>query len=118
MSVLEERFAHQLEQKEIVFERELMLIPGRRFRFDFVFSDNWLIAEIEGGTWSGGRHTRGKGFEQDCIKYNLALELGWRVLRFTSSLVNNGTAADSVERILDADELQGSSDRSGDDCEV
>jgi len=118
VSRLEERFAAQLDEKMIVYERELMLIPGRRFRFDFVFPANWLVAEIEGGTWSGGRHTRGKGFQEDCIKYNLALELGWRVLRFTSSLVTNGTAADSVERILKADALQTSSDRAGGDFEV
>ncbi len=60
MSKLEEVFARQLEEKNIPFERELMLIPGRRFRFDFVFEYAKLVAEIEGGTWSGGRHTRGK----------------------------------------------------------
>ena len=118
MSALEEVFARQLEEKSIPFERELMLIPGRRFRFDFVFEYAKLVAEIEGGTWSGGRHTRGKGFEDDCIKYNLALEQGYRVLRFTSRLVKDGSGAESVERILHAEALQGSSDCSGDDFAV
>ena len=115
MSALEERFAAQLDEKKISYERELMLIPRRRFRFDFVFADHWLVAEIEGGTWSGGRHTTGKGFENDCIKYNLALELGWRVLRFTNRLVNDGSAAASVERLVKGNGAERSSGALGDD---
>ena len=80
----------QLEAVGVEYERELMLVPGRRFRFDFTFRSAGLVAEIEGGTWSGGRHTTGAGFRQDCVKYNLASLEGWTVMRFTSDMVSLG----------------------------
>ena len=100
MSKLEEKFAAQLDEAGIRYVREKMLIPGRRFRFDFLFPRHWLVAEIEGGTWSGGRHTTGVGFHKDCEKYNLALEHGYRVLRFTSTMVSNRSALDQVARVV------------------
>ena len=57
--------------------------------------------EIEGGTWSGGRHTRGAGYEADCIKYNIATLKGWRVLRFTSGMLGDPDAvAAQVAQLL------------------
>jgi very-short-patch-repair endonuclease len=96
----EERFAAQLDAAGIGYERELMLIPGRRFRFDFLITGTDLIVEVEGGTWSGGRHTRPAGFKKDCEKYNLALQHGYRVLRYTTDMVNKGDAATQVGEIL------------------
>lgn len=72
----------------------------RRWRFDLAWVDRKLAVEIEGGTWSHGRHVRGKGFQLDCIKYAEALCLGWRVLRVTTAMVNDGTALAYVERAL------------------
>ena len=100
MSKLEEKFAAQLDEAGIRFVREQMLIPGRRFRCDFLFPRHRWIAEIEGGTWSGGRHTTGAGFHKDCEKYNLALEHGYRVLRFTSTMVSNRSALEQVARVV------------------
>ena len=100
MSKGEERFAAQLDAAGISYERELMLIPGRRFRFDFLITGTDLIVEVEGGTWSGGRHTTGAGFKKDCEKYNLALQHGYRVLRYTTDMVNKGDAATQVGEIL------------------
>jgi len=62
-----------------------------------------LVAEVEGGTWRGGRHTSGAGFRKDCEKYNLALEHGWRVLRFTTDMVRKGLAIESVVRVINQD---------------
>ena len=56
----------------------------RRWRFDFAWLDQKVAVEIEGGTFTGGRHTRGLGHHQDCDKYNAAILDGWKVLRFTS----------------------------------
>ena len=70
----------------------------RDWRFDFAWPDRGLAVEVEGGTWSGGRHTRGGGFEGDCEKYNAAALLGWKVLRFTGGMVESGLAAATLER--------------------
>ena len=79
---------------------EFRFHPKRKWRFDLCWQSQKLAVEIEGGTWSHGRHTRGKGFRLDCEKYAEALCLGWRVLRVTTDMVNDGTALGYVERIL------------------
>lgn len=79
---------------------EFRFHPTRRWRFDLCWQNQKLAVEIEGGTWSHGRHVRGKGFQLDCIKYAEALCLGWRVLRVTTAMVNDGTALAYVERAL------------------
>jgi hypothetical protein len=53
----------------------------RRWRFDWAWPDQLIALEVEGGVWSGGRHTRGAGFAGDIEKYNRAALAGWRVLR-------------------------------------
>jgi very-short-patch-repair endonuclease len=57
--------------------------PERRWRFDYAWLDAKIALEVEGGIWTGGRHTSPKGFEADIEKYNAAACLGWRVLRTT-----------------------------------
>ncbi len=70
------------------------------WRFDFSWPGQQIAAEVEGGTWSGGRHTRGKGYENDCRKYNAAILHGWRVYRFTSDMVKSGEAVRVLQRAL------------------
>lgn len=82
-------------------EAEYRFAPGRRFRFDYAWPDYMAAVEIEGGTWSNGRHTRGAGYEADCIKYNIATLKGWRVLRFTSGMLGDPDAvAAQVAQLL------------------
>lgn len=57
--------------------------PTRKWRFDFAHPEKMIGIEIEGGVFSKGRHTRGMGYIKDCEKYNSAIILGWRVLRYT-----------------------------------
>ena len=73
------------------------------WRFDIAYPDQQIAVECEGGTWSGGRHTRGKGYESDCRKYNRATALGWRVYRFTSGMVESGEAIQTLQRVMFAD---------------
>jgi very-short-patch-repair endonuclease len=75
----------------------------RKFRFDMAWPAHRLAVEIDGGIWAGGRHTRGLGFEADCEKINLAIELGWKVLRYTPAMIESGLAAKQIARILGRD---------------
>lgn len=74
--------------------------PGRRWRADFAWPDEMLLVEVEGGTWSGGRHTTGAGFERDAEKYNQAVLDGWRVLRFTGGMIKRGEALNMIRKAL------------------
>lgn len=56
--------------------------PDRKWRADFAIPSAKILIEIDGGVWSGGRHTRGAGFLGDMEKLNAAACLGYRVLRF------------------------------------
>lgn len=80
------------------WDKEYKFHPTRKWRFDFAWPLEKFAVEIEGGVWSGGRHTRGKGFIEDCIKYNEAVMLGWRVIRVTTEMVENGEAMAYIER--------------------
>jgi very-short-patch-repair endonuclease len=74
--------------------------PVRMWRFDFCMPSPYLIAiEIDGGVW-GGRHTRGKGFIEDCYKLNAAAAMGYRVLRYTSEHLKNPFAVIAEIRAL------------------
>lgn len=64
-------------------EHHFAKAAGRAYRFDRAWPEQGVAVELEGGVYSGGRHVRGKGFEGDCEKYNLAEELGWKLFRFT-----------------------------------
>ena len=59
-----------------------------------------VAVEVEGGTWVGGRHTTGKGFESDCVKYNLAAIDGWLVIRVTAAMIADGRAIEFVQQAL------------------
>jgi very-short-patch-repair endonuclease len=93
----EETLALHLRAAKIPFDREVMFWPGRRWRADFVLPEHMIIVEVEGGVWSGGRHTRGSGFELDCVKYAHAAILGYRVMRFSTGQVASGAAFGLIE---------------------
>ena len=79
-----------LTEADVPFTREYKFHPERRWRFDFVLLPltRKIAIEIEGGIFNKGRHTRGKGFENDLIKYNQAVMDGWRVLRYSTGQVH------------------------------
>ena len=80
--------------------REHCFCPGRRFRFDWAWPDRGVALELEGGVWTRGRHVRPRGYERDCEKYSLAAILGWRVVRATPAMVEDGRALELIERAL------------------
>jgi hypothetical protein len=48
-----------------------------------------------------GRHVTGKGFESDARKYNRAVLIGWRVLRFTPSMIKTWEAVRDIMEALE-----------------
>ena len=116
-------FAHQLEMfgfqewggDELTmpsghFLREFRFHDVRRWRVDFLIAlkENHkyfkpmirpsILVEIEGGTHSRGRHTRGKGYAKDCEKYNHAVLNGWLLFRFTGEMVQSGEAISWLQK--------------------
>lgn len=69
---------------------EYTFAPPRKWRFDVAFVAEKLAIEIDGGQWApmGGRH----GADSDKIKLNQAAILGWRVLRFSGSMLKSDPA--------------------------
>lgn len=72
--------------------KEYRFHPKRRWLFDYADPDIKVAIEIEGGTWTSGRHSRGVGYAKDCEKYNNAILLGWVVFRFTADMIKKNPA--------------------------
>lgn len=100
-STLEILFYNQLKDEQLPApQHEYAFASNRKWRFDFAWPDKMLAVEIEGGTWTQGRHSRPKGFAEDCQKYNHAALLGWRVLRYTGDMVRKEEAVEQVRIAL------------------
>ena len=101
MSVLEETLLHQVKLVGLPHpDREVRFHPVRRWRLDLAWPALKVAAEVEGGTWVSGRHSRGAGLSGDCEKYNEATLAGWRVLRFPADQRRDGRAIAVLERAL------------------
>ena len=84
-SSLEQKFALLWPSlTKFKLEEEYKFHATRKWRSDFAHISSRVLIEIEGGVWSGGRHTRGLGYAKDCEKYNNAAYDDWAVIRFTS----------------------------------
>lgn len=79
---------------------ELRFDPVRRWRWDYAWPEYRLALEIQGGTWTSGRHSRGKGYKNDVEKLNAGQLAGWLVLWATTEQVQSGEAMTWVEQAL------------------
>jgi len=61
-------------------------------KVDFAWIDEAIVLEVQGGTWGGGRHTRGKGYAGDCWKMAALQLCGWIVYYATGDQVKSGEA--------------------------
>ena len=75
-----EAFFHSLKVPTAEFEFKFH--PSRRWRFDIAWPDYKLAVEVQGGLFTGGRHTQGAALLKEYQKMNAAAVLGWRVLYF------------------------------------
>ena len=80
--------------------REYRFHDERKWRFDFAWPDQRVALEVEGGTYTAGRHTRGSGFAADCDKHCEAQVAGWLVLRVTRAHIDDGRMLAWVKRAL------------------
>ena len=92
----EATLAQHLKAHGVSFEQEFKFCVDRKWRADFHIVGHMLLVEVEGGIWNGGRHTRAKGYIGDMEKYNAAVALGYRVLRFSTEQVKSGFAVNGI----------------------
>ena len=99
-SQLEENFLWLIKQEGLPRpdKREYKFHPVRKWRVDFVYSTNMLAVEIEGGEWVNVMHNR--QLAKDAEKYNELTLAGYKLLRFTGSMLANGTAMIQLRRML------------------
>lgn len=79
-----------LNASGIKFKKEHGFSNSKKWRFDYLIlpEEDKIAIEIEGGEFIRGRHQRPGGFKEDCYKYNCATSVGWRVLRYTYSMLD------------------------------
>lgn len=70
--------------KKIKYETEYKFLETRKFRFDWAIPSHKIAIEYEGIFANKSRHTSVTGYTNDCEKYNLATQNGWKVLRYTA----------------------------------
>jgi hypothetical protein len=111
LALLQAIRAHKLPMPE----QQFRFHPKRKWRFDFAWptwsasetrlrntSGEGLAIEVDGGTHTGGRHTRGEGHAADAEKRNEAQLMGWRVIVVTSATIKSGAAIEWIKRDLEA----------------
>jgi len=96
----EAKLARELKTLKIEFEQEFEFHPKRKWRADFHLVGKKILVEVEGAIWSGGRHTRGKGYIGDMEKYNAATMMGFQVIRFSTDQVKSGHAIQQIEKMV------------------
>lgn len=79
---------------------EFKFHPKRKWRFDYALPEMKLAIECEGGIWTNGRHTRGKGYKNDMEKYNEAVKLGWKLLRYTPDELVSEDTLTNIKNVL------------------
>jgi len=104
----------ELEMMLLVrLERAGLPVPVHQFRFcptrkwhaDMAYPSAMLLIEVDGGAYTQGRHTRGKGFEEDCVKLSTAAALGYRVVRVTGTHIRSGEAVRLIAQALGLEDL-------------
>lgn len=75
-------------------------VPGRLYRFDRAWPEQFVAVEIQGGLWVNGAHSRGSGVERDCVKLSIAAALGWRCLPISKAMIASGQAVELIAQAL------------------
>lgn len=65
--------------------REHRFLPPRKWKFDLAFPACKVAIEIDGGRW----HVTGRDMNREAERNNEAQILGWKVLHFTSDMIDS-----------------------------
>ena len=99
---LEDELFYQIEEAKLPTpEREKEFIKGRKFRADFLWRKQRVIAEVNGGTFRRMAHSTGEGIHRDYEKGDLATLAGWRYLNFDRKMIEDGFAIECLRKVLD-----------------
>lgn len=82
-------------------ELQYRIVPDRKFRWDMAWPAQRVAVEVQGGIWTGGKHTRGVGLMRDMEKNNLAVLNGWVVLFVSADHIESGSATDWIRDALE-----------------
>lgn len=95
-----ELYLRQMIQSGLIesYETEYKFCKDRKFRFDYFIPCLSLALEYEGIMSEKSRHTTITGYTGDIVKYNLALTLGFKVLRYNA--LNYQNAYSDIEKII------------------
>jgi hypothetical protein len=78
-----------LKELSLDFQKEYRFNPLRRWRADYYIPAINTLLEIEGGVFNRGRHSRGTGYTNDTYKYNSAIVLDFKLLRYTTGTIKD-----------------------------
>ena len=85
---------------EPVFEHKFAESIGRKWRFDLAWKKELVAAEIQGGIFIQGRHTRGASLLKEWEKLNAACAFGYRVLFFSPTQLLTDYGAETIKKAL------------------
>lgn len=85
-----------------VLKPEFKFCSDREWHSDYFVETHKgkFLIELEGGVWTGGRHTQGKGFINDCVKYNMAELMGYHVIRIPTGFDTDHYLSEIIQKIV------------------
>lgn len=95
----EETLFQELEEHAIGYERKFQFESTKNWRFDFYIVRLRLLIEIAGSPWSVGRG--GKKIANAFNKYDLAEDLGYRIVRLEPHQIESGYAIHWIKTQLE-----------------
>lgn len=78
---------------------EHQFCASRKWRFDFAWVNQKVALEVQGGLFTGGRHSRGPALLKEHEKLNTAACDGWRILY---TIPQNLCMSETLEMIREA----------------
>jgi very-short-patch-repair endonuclease len=69
---------------------------------DYAWPEYKVALEIEGGVWTGGRHSNPSGFVGDMEKYNALACAGWRLIRIEPKGLLKASTVELIRAALSA----------------